>query len=439
MSVLDVWFNDQPCGRLSQDKQGQLEFRYTDFWMNSGSCPVSVSLPLNRQVHSNEIVAPFVANQLPEGGDVRNRLERLLHVDAADDFGLLSAIGRECAGALSYWPEDTVPGKQNASYVDLDLDDFHRWREFAHHQPFQFQGQTIRLSLAGNQSKTALYFDQDGKPFVPMNGAATSHILKPRIPGVSPNTIFIELLTMSLARSVLDENAVPATDTWQNCYRIRRFDRPLTSTGVKRLHQEDFCQALGRFPAGKYEGGSPRERLLPSCFNLLDRLGNLGVIQSPALERQRLLNQVILNVLLHNPDAHLKNYALLYQEDGYAQVSPMYDSLCTHDLKFRGDSSGGWRGVDSPLAHTHELSLQIGDSRQIDQVTIMDWENMAIECGFTSAFVRRRVKELSQTLLDASDDVIDALLQTHPLLEPAANTIRSALEKQTRTFDPTGI
>ncbi len=53
---------------------------------------------------------------------------------------------------------------------------------------------------------------------------------------------------------------------------------------------------------------------------------------------------------------------------------------------------------------------------QIDQVTIKDWENMAIECGFTSAFVRRRVKDLSQTLLDASDDVIDALLQAHPLL-----------------------
>ncbi len=88
------------------------------------------------------------------------------------------------------------------------------------------------------------------------------------MPGVSPNTIFIELLTMSLARSVLDENAVPETDTWQNCYRIRRFDRPRTSTGVKRLHQED----------------------------------------------------------------------------GYAQVAPMYDSLCTYHLRFRDDNSG-WGGV----------------------------------------------------------------------------------------------
>ena len=128
-----------------------------------------------------------------------------------------------------------------------------------------------------------------------------------------------------------------------------------------------------------------------------------------------MLNQVILNVLLHNPDAHLKNYALLYQEDGYAQVSPMHDSLYTHDLKFRDDGSGWGKGGDFPLAHTRELSMQIGDSRHIDQVTIKDWENMAIECGFTSAFVRRRVKELSQTLY--CQNPTDIKQQFKPALE----------------------
>jgi serine/threonine-protein kinase HipA len=431
MTTLDVYFHNTHCAHLTEGAGGVLQFRYLKSWLESGRPPVSLRFPVEDVVYGPGVVAPFVAAFLPEGEGLRSRLEKLLHVDAEHDFGLLSIIGRESAGALSFWPEDESPLDNAPQYSALSLEDFCSWREHAHQLPLQFPGKTIRLSLAGAQAKTALFFDHNDHPFFPENGAPTSHILKPRIQGCVPSTVFTELLTMRVARAVLGEDEVPSTDIWQNCYRIRRFDRPRTGSGVRRLHQEDFCLALGRMPSQKYEMQSPQERLLGPCFNLLDKLGDDGLVVSPALERLRLLNQVILNVLLHNPDAHLKNYALLYLDNGSLRVSPLYDSLCTFGLNFAA-AGGAWAQDAGPAAHTRQMSLSIGNALMIDQIGQRDWEYFAIECGFTGPFVRRRVHAMAEAVSSALQPAMDSVLEKHPIAERAAQAVRSAVATQVR-------
>ena len=431
MPTLDVYFNNTPCARLTEGADGAMQFQYLEAWLQDEGLPVSLGLPVADAVYGQAAVAPFVAAFLPEGEGLRSRLEKILHVDAEHDFGLLAVIGRECAGALSFWPQGETPFDQQPKYSALSLEDFRSWREFAQQHPLQFPGKTIRLSLAGAQAKTALFFDDDDHPYFPENGAPTSHILKPRIPACVPNTVHTELLTMRLARAVLGDDEVPSVDMWQNCYRIRRFDRPKTESGLKRLHQEDFCLALGRMPAQKYESANPPERLLGSCFTLLDRLGDAGLVISPALERMRLLNQVILNVLLHNPDAHLKNYALLYRDDGSLRIAPLYDSLCTAGLNFTAQGSAG--APDAGLAaHTREMSLHIGNASKIDRISRQDWACFATECGFTQPFVRRRVHARAAAVSDALQAVTDSILEEHPQAEPAAQAIRSCVNAQVK-------
>ncbi len=431
MTALNVYFHNTHCARLTENAGGALQFRYLESWLECERLPVSLRLPVDDVVYEHGEVAPFVAALLPEGKGLRSRLEKLLHVDAEYDFGLLSIIGRECAGALSFWPEDESPLDNEPQYSALSLEDFRTWREYAHERPLRFPGKTIRLSLAGAQAKTALFFDDDDQPFFPENGAPTSHILKPRIQGCVPNTVFTELLTMRLARVVLGEDEVTSTDLWQNCYRIRRFDRPRTESGIKRLHQEDFCLALGRMPGQKYEMASPQERLLSPCFNLLDKLGDAGLVVSPALERMRLLNQVILNVLLHNPDAHLKNYALLYMDNGSLRVSPLYDSLCTFGLNFAA-AGGAWAQDAGPAAHTRQMSLIIGNALMIDQIGRQDWEYFATECGFTRPFVRRRVRAVAEAVSTALQPAMDSVLEEHPTAEPAAQAVSSGVTAQVK-------
>ena len=430
MATLNVYFRETPCGRLTEGPAGALEFRYLESWIEVRALPISTRLPVGPEPFGHERTAPFVASFLPEGKALRMRLEKLIHVDADNDFRLLSVIGRESAGALSFWPEDEEPFGRNPDYDRLSEEEFDRWREYAHQLPLQFPGRELRMSLAGAQSKTALYFDEDDQPWFPEHGAPTTHILKPRIPGSRPSTVFVELLTMRIALAVLGADRVPATDLWRNCYRVRRFDRPRTDEGILRVHQEDFCLALGRMPDAKYEAGSPRESLLAPCFQIIDELGERGLVVSPALERGALLDQVILNVLLHNPDAHLKNYAFVYQDDGTLNVSPHYDCLCTHDLRIEGSESAGWDRSTGPAAHTRALSMRIGSAEQIGSVTRADWEAFAEECGFTKAFVRRRVQRLAEQVREQARPRVDEALEEYPAAGDAAEIVLAGVSRQ---------
>lgn len=432
MNTLEVYFRDEHCARLHEGPQGQLALRYLDSWIERKGTPVSVRLPVTDETFGHELIAPFVASFLPEGETLRHRLEKLLHVDADHDFGLLSVIGRESAGALSFWPEDEQPATANARYVPLSEHEFARWKEYAHRSPLQFPGREIRLSLAGAQSKTALYFDEADVPYLPENGAPTTHIVKPAILGCRPSSVFVELITMRIARSVLGSDRVPEADIWQNCYRVRRFDRRRTEQVVFQLHQEDFCLALGRMPHEKYESSSPRERLLAPCFELIDQLGERGLVQWPAVQRMHLLDQVVINVLLHNPDAHLKNHALLYAEEGSLEIAPLYDCLCTSGLTFQPNEALAWEAGPGPEAHTRNLSLRIGNAEQIDRIGMADWESFATECGFTQAFVRRRVRMLAESVADQMTAVAESVQNDVPAAEPAAREILQGVSGQVR-------
>jgi serine/threonine-protein kinase HipA len=184
-------------------------------------------------------------------------------------------------------------------------------------------------------------------------------------------------------------------------------------------------------PARKYESEQHPEGLLAACFGLLDQLGDQDLIVAPALERQRLLRQVIVNVLLHNPDAHLKNYALVLQNNGKISVSPLYDCLCTYGLNFSA-ADVSWGQGAGPAAHTHNLSLRIGSANRVDQISQQDWARFAVECGFTAAFVRRMVRELAIKLSDVLPQTIEMVIAQHPLAVPAADNTRQGVTRQVR-------
>ena len=113
---------------------------------------------------------------------------------------------------------------------------------------------------------------------------------------------------------------------------VTRYDRARRSNGnVVRLHQEDFCQALGIMPNQKYtsDGGpTTRDALALLCstnrahFNLL------------------VFTQILFfNCLIGAPDAHAKNYSLLLGPDNDRVIAPMYDvasGLAYENLRRKG-------------------------------------------------------------------------------------------------------
>ncbi|MGA1825420.1 MAG: type II toxin-antitoxin system HipA family toxin, partial [bacterium] len=227
----------------------------------------------------------------------------------------------------------------------------------------------MRLSLAGAQDKLPVY-SKDNKLYLPQGGAASNSIIKPEIKDVE-NTVHNEAFCMMLAqRSGFDVPEVKIQQGKNNFLIIKRYDRKEEGNKVTRIHQEDFCQALGVSYNQKYESeGGPGLR---DCFNLLD---NNSV--QPALDKKRLLEFVVFNYYIGNADAHAKNISLLY-ENGNIRLAPFYDLMST--LVYEGLSK--------------KMAMKIGGENRFNWVRKRHWERLA-----KSIDVKRFISERTQKAL----------------------------------------
>ena len=156
---------------------------------------------------------------------------------------------------------------------------------------------------------------------------------------------------------------------------VDRYDRVRQPDGaLQRLHQEDFCQALGIAPEYKYQNeGGPD---LAQCFALIRK-----ATRPSAPHILRLLDYVIFNALIGNHDAHAKNFSLIYTERGTV-LAPLYDALST--------------AVYANL--TDKMAMKIGSKYKFTEVQARHWEQFAQAAGLSSAQVKKRILTLARQL-----------------------------------------
>ncbi|NQV10134.1 MAG: HipA N-terminal domain-containing protein [Cyanobacteria bacterium] len=98
--ALDVWLLDQRAGTLWLE-EGRLRFQYSALWLEQPQAiPLSQSLPLQAEPFEDQACRPFFSGLLPEGV-LRQRIAQQCQISRSNDFGLLAAIGGDCAGAVS--------------------------------------------------------------------------------------------------------------------------------------------------------------------------------------------------------------------------------------------------------------------------------------------------------------------------------------------------
>jgi len=160
---------------------------------------------------------------------------------------------------------------------------------------------------------------------------------------------------------------------------VERYDRVRGDDGVlRRLHQEDFCQALGYTSERKYAAdGGPVFR---DCFDLLRRAAT-----RPAVEVLKLFDAAIFNLIIGNADAHAKNFSLLHRENGAIELAPLYDLLST---------------VYYPEL-SPRLAMKIAKRHTLEEVKPGDWGKFAEETGLALRFIRTRAKELTKVLIES--------------------------------------
>ena len=410
---LNVYLRSDKVGRLSLDARRHFVFTYDQDWLaNATAVPLSLHLPLQAEPFTDEQARPFFANLLPES-DLRRALARKLGLSEQNDFALLEAVGGECAGAVSLLPDD-MPLPDTGSYRLLNDDDLNALVDELHTRPMLAGEQGIRLSLAGAQNKLPIHFDGQHIS-VPIGNASSSHILKPPI-AQYPHTVENEYFCMRLAERVgLSVPSVTLLHKRKSLYLIERYDRKnVSDNAIERIHQEDFCQALGIPPDQKYEKeGGPG---IKQCFTLLR---DHSVF--PVQDVRACLDWVIFNYLIGNADAHAKNISLLLMQGG-PHLAPFYDLMCT--------------AVYPELAD--KLAMKIGGEDRPKWIITRRWQTFAGDIGVGYKLVRQRLMTMKESIRESALELRDEFISEHglcPMIDNILGIIKQRYDKTTAALN----
>jgi serine/threonine-protein kinase HipA len=377
---LYVHYADRLVGTI-RSKQSLMHFAYSPEWRAATDAfPISLSLPVGnvneeRRPQIDAIVSHnFFANLLPEA-TVRQRICAKLKISIGNDFGLLAAIGGDCAGALTI-TEQSTPPPQAAEYRPISSDQLAGWSTGTTMAFSDVTGQDgVRLSLAGAQDKLPVLVKDDAF-FLPEGNSPSTHLMKFASPFYShlpENETFTTMLAAAAGLPVVKIRLQSTIDS--PIAVIDRYDRLPKGELWERIHQEDTCQVLGISPLNKYEkeGG-------PSLARVAKVIREYCSL--PAIEISKLIEWTIFNLLVGNSDAHGKNLSILLLPGGRITLAPFYDLVCT-------------RNYDNLDRH---LAMAIGGEYDPGQVGRRQFVDLASELEVRESLIFTTVREISDRL-----------------------------------------
>ena len=319
MESLKVYLNDIQVARLTDDN-GVMSLSYlSDYVADVRNEPLSHTLPLRSEPYGHREIEPFLSGLLPDD-IIRTRIGRILQIPRENTFGLLKAIGGECAGAIAFFAEGDGPVPAEGRFRRLSDAEAGEILDSLEKKPLDVGEDGFRISGAGAQDKLIACWKR-GTVELPLGGTPSTHIIKTAIRDY-PDSVENECFSMKLAEACgLDcAKCRIALIGGKRRYVCERYDRMEVDGAVRRLHQEDFCQLLRVDPKRKYEalGG-------PGIADAMRLMRELSLTAADTLE---FIRRIIFIFLVGNGDAHGKNFSVLYRGRKVA-LSPMYDVMST--------------------------------------------------------------------------------------------------------------
>ncbi|GBG02270.1 hypothetical protein AZSI13_15970 [Azospira sp. I13] len=275
---------------------------------------VSLTMPVVAdQYDSMNFLHPIFEMNLPEGA-LRERLERMF-AKAVRDFdalSLLDIVGRSQIGRLRYATEGIPLAEVPTESIERILayngaedlfDDL--LRRFASYS-----------GISGMQPKVLIRHAAPALDRLTDKGA--THIVKSFNPLEFPELAANEYFSMQAARHA----GLPTANTRLSDNRallvVERFDRTADS---RYLGFEDFCVLSGMRASGRYSG---------SYEDLAKKVAIFVSPQHHPGAMRQLFAMLALVTAIKNGDAHLKNFAVLYDRPGInVRLAPVYDMLST--------------------------------------------------------------------------------------------------------------
>ncbi|MDA8301096.1 MAG: HipA domain-containing protein [Actinomycetota bacterium] len=393
LGPLAVWLDSDHVGVLEQSRRGELQLAYNEVARRRwplGIPLVSCSMPLSLSPYRKRQAFPFFDGLLPEG-EVRRMIAYDLGLDEQDTFGLLHALGRDCAGALVLQPVTEPPPRSPAlgDAEPMTAEDVARRLAQLRSAPLGAD-RRVRVSLPGMQHKLLLTRLMDGSWALPLGAAPSTHILKPPIE-LLEGSVENEAFCMRLARRVGLEVANVAIECFgeRSVLVVERFDRVvLPGHEVRRVHQEDICQAFSVRGTAKYEErGGPSLKMVAGLLRKWD---------APADDIVRLLRVVTFTTVIGDADRHSKNITVFHREDGSIRLAPLYDVMCTRLY---------------PSVST-VLGMFVNGKQEVDSVGVDD---LVVE-GMSWGLSEQTARDAVGGVLEALPEAVEAEAEASPFV-----------------------
>jgi serine/threonine-protein kinase HipA len=419
---LRVFLNGRLVGHLRKSSSGAIDFQYDESWLFwKHAIPVSLSLPLREDRYIGSPVIAVFENLLPDNKTIRQNVASRFHAEGSDAYSLLSAIGRDCVGALQFLVGDAEPAPLDKIEGRIaSPEDIAKILNNLSTTPLgASEEDDFRISIAGAQEKTALLYWQD-KWYIPHGTTATTHILKPSMGIVShgidmSQSVENEHFCMSFLSALDIPTAKTAIESFagKQVLVVERFDRQWTTDGrLLRLPQEDMCQALSVPPDTKYEddGG-------PGIRRILELLKGSD---TPQEDQKIFLQAQILFWLLGATDGHAKNFSIFLSPGGSYRLTPIYDVLSAQPC------------LDAKQLDKNKMkmAMAVGNSRHyvIHTLAFRHFVQTAKAAGISEDFILEIGKELKKNIPQALETTLKNLPKDFP--PNLANSIRKGVESR---------
>ena len=374
--------NGQRVGLWTASPGRPQTFRYDEAWLSSEARRVlSLSLPftVGNESLRGAAVEHYFENLLPDNEQIRRRIQSRFVTESGSTFDLLSAIGRDCVGAVQLLPVDQPhPDVKKITSKRLNESGVAR----AIRSTLSTAGgltageeDAFRFSIAGAQEKTALLYHR-GSWCLPLGATPTTHILKLPLGLVGGMAADMRDSVENewLCHQILKGFGLPvaacevASFEEHRVLVVERFDRAPASGWIARLPQEDFCQALGYAPSRKYESdGGPG---MPQILRVL-----AGSSQAE-IDRLNFVRAQLLFWVLAATDGHAKNFSLFHERGGGYRLTPFYDVLSAWPIIGKGPDRLAW-----PKA---KLAMAVRSKNahwKLSEIQRRHWEHLGKQAG----------------------------------------------------------
>jgi serine/threonine-protein kinase HipA len=400
---LSVRLFGNPVGILEQNQKGKLRFHY----LENAEHAISISLPLKEKNFDQAHTLPFFTGLLPEKFQTLNTIAKILGSDPHNVFDLLSMLGFDCQGAVSFHllsePIQTYDNTPLKAVIMSEIDLEKKILQLES-DPFFIKKEGFRAILSGPQEKVPVCVVDD-QVAIPEKGHFTTHILKPGFASFE-NKIVNEYFCLRLAKRmglhVVNVKLKKANKT--SYLLIPRYDREIQGKLIKHYHQEDFCQALGYEASEKYQKNSgPGYK---SCFTLLQKTN------IPAIDRNHFMRMIIFNYLIGNMNAHAKNISLRYLSPKHIQLAPFYDLSCS-----------------LVASNSYDMSMKIAGVYDSTQINNHHWKFLCQKRGYSFLAFKRLFQEQSELIVYAAK-AERLLMKEHDLHFEVVDKIIKILQKR---------